>query len=252
MLKLGDSSNSYKIRVCPLDPRPDAVALHSGSTPGKRLVWFLPDDRHTASVSGLCGGWRHARMKSSLRLWIKVGCTRLKNRPTVPLLNTTTSNSHTSAVPNAANNLKQSRKNKKKRTTEEKPDIEIQMTPYKPKKSNIHYTSEDEEMIIYDVDESLNYWNIKSGFNKCTTPTRNWKKYRISGFKKAILNAMQKPQKPPATKDQENRHVRSTPQVELGNDLLATSIHTNSVTKSGAILTVCAMTIIASFFETTT
>ncbi|GFU99738.1 uncharacterized protein TNCV_2108391 [Trichonephila clavipes] len=46
------------------DHRPDSVALYSGCTPGKRLAWFLPDDRHTAFIVGLCGGWRHARMKS--------------------------------------------------------------------------------------------------------------------------------------------------------------------------------------------
>ncbi|GFV45655.1 uncharacterized protein TNCV_3323741 [Trichonephila clavipes] len=50
-------------RVYPLDPRPDAVALYSGCTSGKRRAWFLPDDRHTASLVGLRGGWRHARMK---------------------------------------------------------------------------------------------------------------------------------------------------------------------------------------------
>ncbi|GFX75101.1 uncharacterized protein TNCV_3170291 [Trichonephila clavipes] len=50
-------------RVDPLDPRPDAVALYSGCTPGKRRAWFLPDDRHTAPLVGLRGGWRHARMK---------------------------------------------------------------------------------------------------------------------------------------------------------------------------------------------
>ncbi|GFW22363.1 histone-lysine N-methyltransferase ASH1L [Trichonephila clavipes] len=43
-------------RVYPLDPRPDAVALCSGCTPGKRRAWFLPDDRHTASLVGLRGG----------------------------------------------------------------------------------------------------------------------------------------------------------------------------------------------------
>ncbi|GFU71539.1 uncharacterized protein TNCV_4310351 [Trichonephila clavipes] len=37
-------------RVYPLDPRPDAVALYSGCTSGKRRAWFLPDDRHTASL----------------------------------------------------------------------------------------------------------------------------------------------------------------------------------------------------------
>ncbi|GFT72574.1 putative RNA-directed DNA polymerase from transposon BS [Trichonephila clavipes] len=50
-------------RVYPLDPRPDAVALYSGCTPGKRHDWFLPDDRHTASLVVLLGGWRHARTK---------------------------------------------------------------------------------------------------------------------------------------------------------------------------------------------
>ncbi|GFS74375.1 uncharacterized protein TNCV_969861 [Trichonephila clavipes] len=50
-------------RVYPLDPRPDAVALYSGCTSGKRRAWCLPDDRHTASLVGLRGGWRHARMK---------------------------------------------------------------------------------------------------------------------------------------------------------------------------------------------
>ncbi|GFV40959.1 uncharacterized protein TNCV_2665501 [Trichonephila clavipes] len=50
-------------RVYPLDPRPDAVALYSGCTPGKRHAWVLPDDRHTASLVGLGGRWRHARTK---------------------------------------------------------------------------------------------------------------------------------------------------------------------------------------------
>ncbi|GFW69726.1 uncharacterized protein TNCV_1883701 [Trichonephila clavipes] len=56
-------------RVYPLDPRPYAVVLYSGCTPGKRRAWFLPDDRHTASLVGLCGGWRHARMKFSTRIY---------------------------------------------------------------------------------------------------------------------------------------------------------------------------------------
>ncbi|GFW77653.1 uncharacterized protein TNCV_133441 [Trichonephila clavipes] len=50
-------------RDYPLDPRPDAVALYSGCTPGKRRAWLLPDDRHTAPLVGLRGRWRHARMK---------------------------------------------------------------------------------------------------------------------------------------------------------------------------------------------
>ncbi|GFT92368.1 uncharacterized protein TNCV_3075671 [Trichonephila clavipes] len=56
-------------RVYPLDPRPDAVALYSGCTQGKRCAWFLPDDRHTASLVGLRGEWRHARMKVFTRTY---------------------------------------------------------------------------------------------------------------------------------------------------------------------------------------
>ncbi|GFX26472.1 uncharacterized protein TNCV_950701 [Trichonephila clavipes] len=43
--------------------RPDAVVQHSGCTPGKHRAWYLPDDRHTASLVGLYGGWKHGRMK---------------------------------------------------------------------------------------------------------------------------------------------------------------------------------------------
>ncbi|GFX62116.1 uncharacterized protein TNCV_2228421 [Trichonephila clavipes] len=42
--------------VYPLDPRPDAVVLYSECTSGKRRAWYLPDDRHTASLVGLRGG----------------------------------------------------------------------------------------------------------------------------------------------------------------------------------------------------
>ncbi|GFV53934.1 uncharacterized protein TNCV_3293031 [Trichonephila clavipes] len=49
--------------VYPLNPRLDTVILYSGCTSGKRRAWYLPDDRHTASLVGLRGGWRHSRMK---------------------------------------------------------------------------------------------------------------------------------------------------------------------------------------------
>ncbi|GFU95113.1 hypothetical protein TNCV_4138971 [Trichonephila clavipes] len=49
--------------VYPLDPHPDVVSLYSGCTLGKCSDWYLPDDPHTASLVGLRGGWRHARMK---------------------------------------------------------------------------------------------------------------------------------------------------------------------------------------------
>ncbi|GFX53867.1 uncharacterized protein TNCV_1598131 [Trichonephila clavipes] len=56
-------------RVYPFDPRPDAVVLYSGCAPGKRRAWFLPGDRHTASLVGLRGGWRHARTKMFTRTY---------------------------------------------------------------------------------------------------------------------------------------------------------------------------------------
>ncbi|GFX05686.1 uncharacterized protein TNCV_3198031 [Trichonephila clavipes] len=55
--------------IYPLHSRPDAVALYSGCTPGKRLAWFLPDDRPTASLVGPRGGWRHSRMKLYFRAY---------------------------------------------------------------------------------------------------------------------------------------------------------------------------------------
>ncbi|GFV94554.1 uncharacterized protein TNCV_3826211 [Trichonephila clavipes] len=54
---------------CRVYPRPDAVALYSGCNLGKRRAWFLPDDRHTASLVGLRGGWRHARTKMFMRTY---------------------------------------------------------------------------------------------------------------------------------------------------------------------------------------
>ncbi|GFW47200.1 uncharacterized protein TNCV_56531 [Trichonephila clavipes] len=56
-------------RVYPLDSRPDAVALDSGCTSGKRRAWFLPDDQHLASLVGLRDGWRHARTKAFTRTY---------------------------------------------------------------------------------------------------------------------------------------------------------------------------------------
>ncbi|GFW34304.1 hypothetical protein TNCV_220301 [Trichonephila clavipes] len=56
------SAAAKKCRSYPLDPCPDAVALYSGCTPGKRRAWALPDDRPTSPLVELRGGWRHANM----------------------------------------------------------------------------------------------------------------------------------------------------------------------------------------------
>ncbi|GFV86702.1 hypothetical protein TNCV_3964321 [Trichonephila clavipes] len=52
-----------RCRVYSLDPHPDSVGLYPGCTPGKPRACFFPDDRHTASLFGLRGEWRLARMK---------------------------------------------------------------------------------------------------------------------------------------------------------------------------------------------
>ncbi|GFV75720.1 uncharacterized protein TNCV_1756481 [Trichonephila clavipes] len=49
--------------VYSLDPRPDAVTLYTGGTPGKLRAWFLPDDWYTASLVSFRVRWRHTRMK---------------------------------------------------------------------------------------------------------------------------------------------------------------------------------------------
>ncbi|GFS91161.1 uncharacterized protein TNCV_2214931 [Trichonephila clavipes] len=59
-------------RVYPLDPRPDAVALYYGCTPGKRRAWFLPDDR---TLPPLVGGGKPER-RSYAYLWIQCCCAR--------------------------------------------------------------------------------------------------------------------------------------------------------------------------------
>ncbi|GFY30520.1 hypothetical protein TNCV_3522831 [Trichonephila clavipes] len=48
-------------RIYPLDPHLDAAVLYSGSTPGKHRAWYLPIDRHTASLVELRGGVRCSR-----------------------------------------------------------------------------------------------------------------------------------------------------------------------------------------------
>ncbi|GFU92813.1 uncharacterized protein TNCV_1058951 [Trichonephila clavipes] len=63
------SAADKRCRVYQLDPGPDAVALYSGCTLGRSHAWVLPDDRYTASLVGLRGGWRHVRTKMFTRTY---------------------------------------------------------------------------------------------------------------------------------------------------------------------------------------
>ncbi|GFT42709.1 hypothetical protein TNCV_4129631 [Trichonephila clavipes] len=66
----------------------------------------------------------------------------------------TASNNEPSNTSNITKRLKRNSKNRKRRAKEQKAEIEVKTTPHTPKKSYIHYDSEEEDMIIYNVDEN--------------------------------------------------------------------------------------------------
>ncbi|GFS65257.1 hypothetical protein TNCV_2451021 [Trichonephila clavipes] len=96
-------------------------------------------------------------------------------QPPVPLLDTSpTLSSSQPSIPKVVN---KSSKRRRKRTKEQKPDIEINMSPHKPNKSYAHYTSEDEDMIVYDVEEDEHFRHIiKTGYSHLITPSKYQKK----------------------------------------------------------------------------
>ncbi|GFV28433.1 uncharacterized protein TNCV_3983841 [Trichonephila clavipes] len=76
-------------------------------------------------------------------------------QPSVPLSEsaTTTPNSELSNTSKAPQNVKQNSKNRRKRTKAQKPEIEIKMALHKPRKSEpTEYITDDEDMIMYDVE----------------------------------------------------------------------------------------------------
>ncbi|GFW95380.1 hypothetical protein TNCV_2971021 [Trichonephila clavipes] len=79
-------------------------------------------------------------------------------QPSVPLPQSasTTSNSKPSDTSKIPKSIKQNSKNRRKSTTVQKPEIEIKMAPHKPRKSApTEYATDDEDMIMYDVEEEL-------------------------------------------------------------------------------------------------
>ncbi|GFW96585.1 integrase catalytic domain-containing protein [Trichonephila clavipes] len=96
-------------------------------------------------------------------------------QPPVPLLDTSpTTSSIQSSFSKVVN---KNSKRRRKRMKERKPDIEIKMSPHKPNKSYIHYTSEDEDMIVYDVEEDDHFKHItKDGCSHLMTPSKYQKK----------------------------------------------------------------------------
>ncbi|GFX46027.1 hypothetical protein TNCV_1919941 [Trichonephila clavipes] len=61
-----ESHQGFTLPRCPSDLflLPRGLLSLVSAVPG-----FLPDDRHTASLVGLRGGWRHARMKLCTRIY---------------------------------------------------------------------------------------------------------------------------------------------------------------------------------------
>ncbi|GFX99995.1 uncharacterized protein TNCV_1340941 [Trichonephila clavipes] len=96
-------------------------------------------------------------------------------QPPVPLLDTSPTTS--SSQPFFLKVVNKNSKRKRKRMKEQKSDIEIKMSPHKPNKSYVHYISEDEDMIVYDVeeDESLKHI-IQDGYSHFMTPSKYKKK----------------------------------------------------------------------------
>ncbi|GFX62060.1 uncharacterized protein TNCV_2227861 [Trichonephila clavipes] len=79
-------------------------------------------------------------------------------QPSVPLSEsaTTTPNSELSHASKVPQNVKQNSKNRRKRTKALKAEIEIKMAKHKPRKSGpTEYTADDEDMLMYDVEEEL-------------------------------------------------------------------------------------------------
>ncbi|GFX54073.1 putative RNA-directed DNA polymerase from transposon BS [Trichonephila clavipes] len=108
-------------------------------------------------------------------------------QPSVPLSEsaTTTPNSVLSNSSKVPQNVKQNSKNRRKRTKAQKAEIEIKMAKHKPRKSGpTEYTTDDEDMLMYDVEEELESdptdkfvlkespSNFPRGYIRSLTPTR--------------------------------------------------------------------------------
>ncbi|GFT26476.1 RNA-directed DNA polymerase from mobile element jockey [Trichonephila clavipes] len=73
---------------------------------------------------------------------------------TLPESVLTTSNSEHSNAPEIPQCIKRNSRNRRKRPKVQKPEIEIKMTPHRPRNAaSIEYATDDEDMITYDVEE---------------------------------------------------------------------------------------------------
>ncbi|GFW69329.1 uncharacterized protein TNCV_486781 [Trichonephila clavipes] len=88
-----------------------------------------------------------------------------------------TSPTTSSSQPPISKVVNKNSKRRRKHTKELKPDIEIKMSPHKPNKSYVQYTSEDEDMTVYDVEDDEHFKHIiKTGYSHLITPRKYQKK----------------------------------------------------------------------------
>ncbi|GFV52882.1 uncharacterized protein TNCV_2875501 [Trichonephila clavipes] len=133
----------------------------------------------TTSFTGNSLNTSSSSLKTDTRLFPttsnKFAALSTEIRPSVSLSESeaTASNNEPSNTSKISKRLKRNSKNRKRRAKEQKAEIEVKMTPHTPKKSYIHYDSEEEDMIIYNVDEKLMDDHVRSGYSHFLTPTRN-------------------------------------------------------------------------------
>ncbi|GFY31958.1 hypothetical protein TNCV_2620951 [Trichonephila clavipes] len=143
--------------------------------------FFLPIPilTSTTSFAGNSLNTSSSSLKTDTRLFPttsnKFAALSTEIRPSVSLSESeaTASNNEPSNTSKISKRLKRNSKNRKRRAKEQKAEIEVKMTPHTPKKSYIHYDSEEEDMIIYNVDEKLMDDHVRSGYSHFLTPTRN-------------------------------------------------------------------------------
>ncbi|GFX54875.1 uncharacterized protein TNCV_3317921 [Trichonephila clavipes] len=95
--------------------------------------------------------------------------------PPVPLFETSPTTS--SSQPSFLKVVNKNSKRRRKRMKEQKSDIEIKMSPHKPNKIYVHYTSEDEGTIVFDVKEDESFKHIiQDRYSHFMTPSKYKKK----------------------------------------------------------------------------
>ncbi|GFY09243.1 uncharacterized protein TNCV_2991611 [Trichonephila clavipes] len=146
------------------------------STSSARLIAPIsaaaaPDNSLNTSTSSLSTETCSAPITSN-----KFSALSTEVHPSVPLPESA-SNSKPSNICEISQGVKQNSKNRRKHAKVQKPEIEIKRSPHNPNKSYVHYTSEDEDMIVYDVEEDEKFKEtIKYDYLHLMTPNKYKKK----------------------------------------------------------------------------